>query len=132
MRGERNENDVVFSKVVKAGKRTYFIDVKRDRRNESYIQITESKRMREPGADGRPQYEKHKLFLYREDFDKFQRALNEAAACASEQMANCEYFAPWRSTTDDRYDDDDVVEQAAYEAENDTEGPVDFKLNVVF
>lgn len=69
---ERN-NDSLFSKRLKAGKkRTYFFDVKATRGNDYYITLTESKkRLYDEG------YEKHKLFLYKEDFNKFIKALGE-------------------------------------------------------
>lgn len=69
--GYNSEN--VFSKRVRAGKRTYFFDVKATRSSKDfYIIITESKRV------GEEDYEKHKLFLYKEDFRKFSDALTEA------------------------------------------------------
>lgn len=71
---EREKNEV-FSKVVRAGKRTYFFDVKSTRSNDLYITLTESKKT---GPEGQEQYEKHKIFLYKEDFDKFQEGLSEA------------------------------------------------------
>jgi hypothetical protein len=69
-------NDEVFSKRVKAGKRTYFFDVKTTRGKDLYLTITESKRTGD--YDGRPEYEKHKIFLYKEDFEKFGEGMNEA------------------------------------------------------
>lgn len=64
----------IFSRKVKAGKRTYFFDVKSTRANDFYLTITESKRK----TDGDSfTYEKHKLFLYKEDFFKFVEALNQ-------------------------------------------------------
>ena len=71
---ERAEKDEVFSKVVRAGKRTYFFDVKSTRNNDFYITITESKKRF--NRDGRYFYEKHKIFLYREDFEKFVEGLS--------------------------------------------------------
>ncbi len=69
--------DAHFSKRIRAGKRTYYFDVKSTRSNDFYITITESKK--KPGeSDDRPFYEKHKLFLYKEDFEKFTDGLNEA------------------------------------------------------
>ena len=65
---ERNGDDV-FSKPVRAGKRTYFFDVKATKSNDYYLTITESKRRVE--KDGRFVYDKHKIFLYKEDFIKF-------------------------------------------------------------
>ncbi len=72
----RKDNDAVFSKSVKAGKRTYFFDVKATRQGEHYITITESKKIFED--NGSSHYEKHKIFLYKEDFDKYMDCLNEA------------------------------------------------------
>ncbi len=65
--------DEIYSERVKAGKRTYFFDVKATRSNDYYLTITESKR--KPKDDGFF-YEKHKIFLYKEDFNKFVEALN--------------------------------------------------------
>jgi hypothetical protein len=65
----------IHSNVVRAGKRTYFFDVKATRRNDYYLTITESKKRF--GRDGKFFYEKHKLFLYKEDFDKFADSLKE-------------------------------------------------------
>lgn len=73
---ERNDRDEIFSKSVRAGKRTYFFDVKATRKNDLYLTITESKKRFED--DGRFLFEKHKIFLYKEDFDKFAEGLNEA------------------------------------------------------
>ncbi|HOY51870.1 MAG: DUF3276 family protein [Prolixibacteraceae bacterium] len=74
----------VRSKVIRAGKRTYFFDVKRTRNGEMYIIITESKKRME--NDGNFFYEKHKIFLYPEDFDNFTSALEESAAFIREQQ----------------------------------------------
>jgi hypothetical protein len=65
----------VFSKAVRAGKRTYFFDVKTTRGNELYLTITESKKCSDNG--GGAFYEKHKIFLYKEDFEKFAEGLTE-------------------------------------------------------
>jgi hypothetical protein len=65
----------IFSKIVRAGKRTYFIDVKYSRTDEFYLTITESKKRFE--NDGKFSYEKHKVFLYKEDFNKFIDSLQE-------------------------------------------------------
>ncbi|MGB2867223.1 MAG: DUF3276 family protein [Bacteroidota bacterium] len=69
---ENNYKDEIFTKRVRAGKRTYFFDVKSTKSEKDfYITITESKRV------GEEEYEKHKIFLYKEDFDKFRDALQE-------------------------------------------------------
>ena len=73
---ERNSEDV-YSKPVRAGKRTYFFDVKSTKgNNDFYLTITESKRRQE--RDGSITYDKHKIFLYKEDFEKFQEGLQDA------------------------------------------------------
>jgi hypothetical protein len=67
----------IFSRAVRAGKRTYFFDVKATVGDEYYLTITESKR-RFNNEQGKFFYEKHKLFLYKEDFEKFQNGLQDA------------------------------------------------------
>ncbi|OFX76218.1 MAG: hypothetical protein A2X12_04445 [Bacteroidetes bacterium GWE2_29_8] len=71
---ERKERDEVFSKAVRAGKRTYFFDVKKTRGEDLYLTITESKKRF--GEEGKFFFEKHKLFLYKEDFEKFSKGLS--------------------------------------------------------
>jgi len=66
-------NQEIHSKVVRAGKRTYFFDVKSTRNEEYYLTITESKKRFEDNGDFH--YEKHKIFLYKEDFQKFTECL---------------------------------------------------------
>lgn len=73
----KEHREEIFSKAVRAGKRTYFFDVKSTRANDLYLTITESKkRFGEEGE--KPFYEKHKIFLYKEDFDKFVEGLSES------------------------------------------------------
>ena len=73
---EQNDREEIYSKSVRAGKRTYFFDVKSTRGEDLYLTVTESKkRFRD---DGTFYFEKHKIFLYKEDFEKFSEGLNEA------------------------------------------------------
>ena len=74
--GVRTEREEIFSKSVRAGKRTYFFDVKTTRRNDYYLTLTESKKRF--NRDGRFYFEKHKIFLYKEDFEKFIDGLTES------------------------------------------------------
>ena len=73
------EADILFSRTVKAGQRIYYIDVKQNRKGEMYLSITESKKMFS-GSPEMPQvsFEKHEIFLFHEDFNKFGEALREA------------------------------------------------------
>ena len=73
----QNEKEDLFSKAVRAGKRTYFFDVKTTKGDEKYLTITESKR-RFDNDQNRFFFEKHKIFLYKEDFQKVSKALNDA------------------------------------------------------
>ena len=69
---DKRDREEVYSKKVRAGKRTYFFDVKATRANDYYLTITESKKRLEDGV-----FIKHKIFLYKEDFEKFVEGLNE-------------------------------------------------------
>lgn len=75
---EMNDRDEIYSKAVRAGKRTYFFDVKATRNNDYYLTITESKK--KFGEDGSQNFEKHKIFLYKEDFEKFSEGLTDVVA----------------------------------------------------
>lgn len=69
---EKRDNQEIYSKKIRAGKRTYFFDVKSTKANDYFITITESKKRFEDGS-----FIKHKIFLYKEDFNKFTEALVE-------------------------------------------------------
>ena len=73
---EKIQKEEIFTKVVRAGKRTYFFDVKATRKEDYYLTITESKKRL--GKEGKVFYEKHKIFLYKEDFEKFTEGLKDA------------------------------------------------------
>jgi len=78
---ENQYKDEIFTKRVRAGKRTYFFDVKSTKSEKDfYITITESKRV------GEEEYEKHKIFLYKEDFQKFADALDETVDYIQKQL----------------------------------------------
>ena len=81
-----NRREEVFSKAVRAGKRTYFFDVKATRAEDYYLTITESKR-RFNNETQKFYFEKHKLFLYKEDFEKFNDGLEESIAKIKELKA---------------------------------------------
>ena len=78
MEGDKDnyDRDEIYSKVVRAGKRTYFFDVKSTRGNDLYLTVTESKKRFDDNGEAR--YEKHKIFLYKEDFEKFQDGFKDA------------------------------------------------------
>ncbi|MGY8979317.1 MAG: DUF3276 family protein [Flavobacteriales bacterium] len=74
---ERKDIEEIFSKSVRAGRRTYFFDVRSTRANDYYMTITESKR--DFHEDGTPFYKKHKIYLYKEDFKDFEESLTEVS-----------------------------------------------------
>lgn len=106
---EIGDKEIVYSQSVKAGKRIYYMDVKKSRKDELFLSITESKKIvTGDGDDAQVTYEKHKIFLYKEDFDKFCNSLNEAVAFIKERQP---YTPPVPAT--------EVAEETA-EAESDT------------
>ena len=73
------DKEIVFSKAIKAGKRIYYLDVKKNRKDEMFLAITESKKIVSgEGDDSQVSFEKHKIFLYKEDFEKFMGGLQQA------------------------------------------------------
>ena len=74
---ENRDIEEIFSKSARAGRRTYFFDVRSTRAEDYYMTVTESKR--DFNEDGTPFYKKHKIYLYKEDFAKFKEALNEVS-----------------------------------------------------
>ena len=80
---QEKSGDDIYSRPVRAGKRTYFFDVKATKNNDYYLTITESKRKVE--KDGRFSYDKHKIFLYKEDFEKFTAGLQEVVQFIKEK-----------------------------------------------
>ena len=76
---KEGDKEIVFSKTVKAGKRIYYLDVKKNRKEEMFLAITESKKVVSgEGNDSSVSFEKHKIFLYKEDFEKFMNGLHQA------------------------------------------------------
>lgn len=74
-----SDKEIVFSQSIKAGKRIYYLDVKKNRKDEMFLAITESKKIvTGEGDDSQVSFEKHKIFLYKEDFEKFMAGLQQA------------------------------------------------------
>ncbi|OKS85439.1 DUF3276 family protein [Mucilaginibacter polytrichastri] len=94
---DNREREEVFSKKVRAGKRTYFFDVKATRSNDYYITVTESKKRLEDGV-----FVKHKIFLYKEDFEKFAEGLKTTV----------DYIKSNQEVVEKRYEFGDSVEVA--------------------
>lgn len=99
------EKDIVLSKAVKAGKRIYYVDVKRNRKGELFLAVTESKKI-VSGDSNNPtfNYEKHKIFLYQEDFDNFLTGLNEAVGYIRDNQEPIERKKPTEVNEDIKFD----------------------------
>lgn len=88
---DMSEKEIVFSKSIKAGKRIYYLDVKKNRKDEMFIAITESKKVVSgEGDDSQVSFEKHKIFLYKEDFEKFMTGLTQAISFINDNQSNDE------------------------------------------
>lgn len=101
---DNKEREEVYSKKVRAGKRTYFFDVKATRSNDYYITITESKKRLEDGV-----FIKHKIFLYKEDFEKFAEGLKESVdyVKANQEVVEKRYEYSENPTETTKVEDDD-------------------------
>ena len=99
---ENYDRDEIYSKVVRAGKRTYFFDVKSTRGNDLYLTLTESKKRFDDNGEAR--YEKHKVFLYKEDFDQFQEGFKDALDEIARLKETDERFIP---STEEKKDNEE-------------------------
>ena len=114
---ENNEKAEIFSQRVRAGKRTYFFDVKSTRSNDFYVTITESKRK---FKDETFSYEKHKIFLYKEDFAKFLEALQGTIDHVKSELLTEEALAALEAPVES-YRSEISIEPAPVEAAFDEE-----------
>lgn len=111
MENDSNFREEIYSVSVRAGKRTYFFDVKSTRRDEFYLTITESKKRFE--QDGNFHFEKHKIFLYKEDFDKFMEGLHEVITFI-DQNQHEEYSSHQEEQETFVDSDEKVLEEVGY------------------
>ena len=100
------EKDVIFSHAIKAGKRIYYMDVRKTRKDEMYLSITESKKIVSgEGDDAQVSFEKHKIFLYREDFSNFIDGLTKTIKFIHEaEKAQSDAPAPESQEEDSKED----------------------------
>lgn len=91
---ERRDQEIVYSRSVKAGKRIYYLDVRKARNEDLYLCITESKRRQSEG-DEAPSFEKHKVFLYKEDFAHFTEGLQDVIAYVQSKLGTIEERPEW-------------------------------------
>ncbi len=103
---EKETKEEIFTRVVRAGKRTYFFDVKATRKDDFYLTITESKKRL--GKEGKVFYEKHKIFLYKEDFEKFAGGLTDVVNYIDSNNSSTQESV--KMSADDRYEEESIPE----------------------
>ena len=91
---EKRDQEIVYSRSVKAGKRIYYLDVRKARNNDLYLSITESKRRQSEEGEA-PSFEKHKVFLYKEDFAHFTEGLQNVISFVQNQLGTIEERQEW-------------------------------------
>ncbi len=97
---EKKDNEIIYSKAIKAGKRIYYLDVKKSRNEDLFLAITESKKkVTGYEEDAQVTYEKHKIFLYKEDFDKFIEGLEDVVAFIKREQGEAEPRKEYSSET---------------------------------
>ena len=106
------EREEIFSKVLRAGRRTYFFDVRSTKAGDYYLTLTESKKF--TNDDGSFHYKKHKIFLYKEDFNEFSEILNEMTnyivSEKGEEVISERHQKDFKKEGDDEAKDEIVVE----------------------
>lgn len=115
-----NDKEIIFSKSIKAGKRIYYLDVKKNRKDEMFLAITESKKVvTGEGDDSQVTFEKHKIFLYKEDFEKFMNGLNQAIRFINEEQGTVENTSCTEeiANTDENTVESEIKEDAPLSAE---------------
>ena len=106
------EREEIFSKVLRAGRRTYFFDVRSTKAGDYYLTLTESKKF--TNDDGSFHYKKHKIFLYKEDFNEFSEILNEMTnyivSEKGEEVISERHQKDFKKDGDEEAKDDSIVE----------------------
>lgn len=110
------EQEEIFSKVVRAGRRTYFFDVRATKAGDYYLTLTESKKFTNP--DGSFHYKKHKIYLYKEDFESFKETLDEMIAFIidqkGEEVISERHQSDYQKETSDNQTDESASESSSF------------------
>ena len=127
MNADMNDKEIVFSKSIKAGKRIYYLDVKKNRKDEMFLAITESKKVvMGEGDDSQVSFEKHKIFLYKEDFQKLMAGLTEALNFINHNDMN-DYISRLNEEADIKREQEALAEEAKEDKlENEIKIDIDF------
>ncbi|MGB1044392.1 MAG: PUR family DNA/RNA-binding protein [Flavobacteriaceae bacterium] len=110
------EQEEIFSKVVRAGRRTYFFDVRATKAGDYYLTLTESKKFTNP--DGSFHYKKHKIYLYKEDFESFKDTLDEMITFIidqkGEEVISERHQSDYQKETSDNQTDESASESSSF------------------
>lgn len=110
------EQEEIFSKVVRAGRRTYFFDVRATKAGDYYLTLTESKKFTNP--DGSFHYKKHKIYLYKEDFESFKDTLDEMITFIidqkGEEVISERHQSDYQKETSDSQTDESASESSSF------------------
>lgn len=110
-------NEDIFSKVLRAGRRTYFFDVRETRAGDYYLTITESKK--NVNEDGSFDYKKHKIYLYKEDFAKFHELFKEASSFIlnekGQEVISDRHQSDWNEKLDEKKNEIDNFTQVNFD-----------------
>ena len=102
---EGGDKEILYSKAIKAGKRIYYLDVKRNLKDDLFVAVTESKKVQSKNST-QVSFEKHKIFLYKEDFEKFMEGMNEVI----NYIKQCKIGEQPDVASDEKQDEDDSDE----------------------
>ncbi|MGC3977875.1 MAG: DUF3276 family protein [Paludibacteraceae bacterium] len=106
---EKRDSEIIYSKAIKAGKRIYYLDVKKSRNDDLYLAITESKKkVTGYDEDAQVTFEKHKIFLYKEDFDKFIEGLEDVVGFIKKEQGEPTPRAEYKNEVAEDTEDDDT------------------------
>lgn len=127
---EISDKEIVFSKSIKAGKRIYYLDVKKNRKDEMFLAITESKKIISgEGENLQVSFEKHKIFLYKEDFEKFMNGLNQAIDFITEAQGP---IIPKREPSERKPENQETFQNPEEKAASDSAVSEEIKIDIDF
>ena len=120
-----NDKEIVFSRAIKAGKRIYYLDVRKNRKDEMFLAITESKKVISgEGESPQVSFEKHKIFLYKEDFDKFMHGLQDVMHFVEQEEG--ETFTHSTKTDTGGFEVTDLTSKEQFPASDEIKIDIDF------
>ncbi len=106
---EKKDNEIIYSRAIKAGKRIYYLDVKKSKNEDLFVAITESKKkVTGFDEDALVTYEKHKIFLYKEDFEKFTDGLVDVINFIKKEQKPATDIVEEKNQSDKTYEENDA------------------------